>query len=282
MSNGWCTGVVLTSLSQLPDLSEDSGQSSAAEELIRISRALNQNIQFFSAPNGAVVNDSLFEHVFPQQTDTASKFVSQQMQLQRLFRSPWPNVPAGPVVSHVKINLRECLVRDLFCQNIKSMISNDQWLGNMARESFQLFAIWGTVCFKDDPVREFAIKCSVHSQKLEIFAKSQNKKPGDLKGSLIVFAGSWNKNADTNSLHNDIHDWIISCSTLALKLEAFITRNQLTPQQMEQIQKNRQFAPLPQGWFFTGDHYVNMDGSKQYNHPSKLRSRDSSPRLGYL
>ncbi|KAL4660989.1 hypothetical protein GN956_G1624 [Arapaima gigas] len=247
-SHGMVNAVVFTGLTKEPG-------HPLLQEVQQLVRAANPRASFILAEKGVVTRKEDMELILSK-----SSFSEPQMTRVRYLLYPGLNEGKfysgliSPIINHQCVTFSRPLDRPLFsarCKELRSSLKPNPFGGN-------IYHIQGTVKFSDlDMLMDVGF--STLSGTLSLVPALEGSSPP--AGSyLLQFEG-------VGLTQEGLKTWLRHCTQPKPAKKALKTKKTLTLQEIKMIHVEHHLDPLPSGYFYNGNQFVNFFGEKMTFHP---------------
>ncbi|CAH8479051.1 tRNA pseudouridine synthase 3 [Schistosoma haematobium] len=231
-------------------------------EIEELLHSVNPRLSHLFIPDGKTENSHTLEALMDE-----NEFSNPTLQRARLLSYPslCTLTPPSPRLRNITLHFNRQLDRKLLMNALNGIFKDlKPWPfhGN-------IYTLCGQIAFVDDSSKLYEldyVTLSGINCLYQVNKKSNRKdKPYWL---TCTIADSSNNMENSNELNNLFANWIRETIAKHEKPRELIKRSDLTEEDFNKIHERYHLYPLPQGWYYTGTYYVNMDGEKLFQHPS--------------
>ncbi|KAG7271007.1 hypothetical protein CRUP_038458, partial [Coryphaenoides rupestris] len=226
----------------------------SGQYLHQLLRAANPSAAFIQAERGAVTRNEDVKLILSD-----SSFNQSQMLRARYLLYPgwckgrYSTGVGGLVLTQQRLLFHRPLERPQFitrCKALKSSLRGHPFRGN-------LYHVRGTVRFADSE-RRMEVSYDVLSGVLTI---TPEQEPSQETTCFLVFHGP-------GLTRDRLQDWLRLCAKQKEAKKVTRTRISISPQEIKNIHASRHLEPLPSGFYYNGQQFVDIFGEKCPLHPN--------------
>ncbi|CAG01268.1 unnamed protein product, partial [Tetraodon nigroviridis] len=228
-------------------------QQALAQHVQQLLRSANPTAAFIQAERGAVIRA---EDVALILSD--GSFAQPQMLRARYLlypgwcRARFPTTPGCLGLVQLRLTFSRPLQRPQFvaeCQALSSSLSPSPFRGNV-------YNLWGKARFSDS---EQLMEVSYNTIRGSLDLVPEQGPEASSSSCFLVFDG-------VGLTEDGLKDWLRLCAKQTKKPKK--TKNSLSPQEVKHIHAKRRLDPLPAGFLYDGQQYVDVWGRRRSLHPN--------------
>ncbi|BFY98283.1 hypothetical protein BsWGS_01323 [Bradybaena similaris] len=248
-AQGWVNSIVLTS--------QTDASSDLLEDIQALIRSINPDVAILKTVNGTVKRGSDIDLIISEKAFNEPDMETVRVLLKPHWREGYPQTwSCNPPMNEVVLRFTHPLDKHLTIRKlreIKSTLKHHPYDGN-------IYFVHGNLKFIGSPT-PVDIQFTTVAGKLVM----NNDKSGQLSGegtiNVMCFTG-------IGLQEHELKQFLSSCIKQRPDKKPFLTRQDLTNEEIDQVHKLHHLDELPEGWYYNGSRFVSMDGERSLKHPN--------------
>ncbi|CAH8449154.1 unnamed protein product [Schistosoma rodhaini] len=261
IAEGWTNYLLLTGppKSNQVNVTKMGVPFTEIEELLH---SVNPRLSHLLIPDGKTENSHTLEALMDE-----NEFSNPILQRARLLSYPslCTLTPPSPRLRNITLHFNRQLDRKLFTNALNGIF------GDLKPWPFHgnIYTLCGQIAFVDGSSKLYELDYVTLSGINCLYQVNKKSNRNDkLYWLTCTIADASNNMENSNELNNLFANWIRETITKHEKPRELIKRSDLTEEDFNKIHERYHLYPLPQGWYYTGTYYVNMNGEKLFQHPN--------------
>ncbi|CAL1528733.1 unnamed protein product [Lymnaea stagnalis] len=248
-AQGWVNNIVFTS--------QTTGPSELLNSLQTLVRSINSDVALLKAEKGIVKRSTDLDLIMSETAFQEPAMERSRVLLKPSWREGYPNAwPCHPEVRDVVLRFTHPLEKHLTLiklRGLKKTFKRHPFEGN-------IYSVHGIIEFNGSP-GVVELRYTPLNDKLILNDGVSAPSIGNGSTYYMSFAGISLKEQELKLLLN-------GCIKQKPERKRFLTREDLTPQQIDKIHASHHLDELPEGWYYNGSQFVSMDGERSFTHPN--------------
>ncbi|CAG5116552.1 unnamed protein product [Candidula unifasciata] len=247
-AQGWVNNILFTS--------KTDASSDLLETIQALIRSINPEVDFLKMSNDTVTRESDIELIMSETAFNEPELETVRVLLKPHWHEGYPHAwPCNPPMNDVVLRFTHPLEKHLtikMLRGIKSSLKHHPFDGN-------IYFVGGNLIFIGSP-KYVDIQFTTVSGQL-IMNNVTSNPPSEGIHCVICFTGIGLQELELKQL-------LSSCIKQRPNKKSFLTKQDLTNEEVDQIHKLHHLDELPEGWYYSGSRFVSMDGQRSQKHPN--------------